>query len=210
MIGSYTGPRPSPELWKEFEDNAEALRLNATNMGRYFNDFVQLWNSTPDVAKITSWSWEGEITPTYKRKLRNTHSAPIGKQENFTGRLDIPRGYPGIYGRVRIIFDYKNVSYGTPLGPKGLCMHSGSGNGATDEQGYYGYSFYTSIWLEDFPRIWKVYKEVDTESPVRDMPLVEFSKVFDPYEDLSRHLFDSSLSASARETISTRLEAANA
>lgn len=187
MIGSYSGPKPSPMLWKEFEAKAEALRLNATDFYQYLEDFVQLWNSTPKVPRITSWSWV-EVTPVFKSQLINTHSAPIGKPTNFCQDLDKPRWYPGIHGRLKIIFDYKVGSHGVPLGPKGLGVHFGSGNGTRDMFENYGYSCYTEIWLEDFPKIWEAYQEIRGLMPER-MTLEEFSICTVSKEDIPKHLF---------------------
>lgn len=49
----------------------------------------------------------------YSDRVSNSHSSPEGLPENFGGRSDLPRGYPGFTGRVWIRYSGKPKSWGS-------------------------------------------------------------------------------------------------
>ncbi len=80
---------------------------------------------------------------TYRDCVSNTHSAPEGFQQNFSGLTDRPKGYPGFSGRVWVRYGKHPPSFGSNHFSQTL-THTGTG-------GYGGYdgpwqSLHTALW----------------------------------------------------------------
>ncbi len=121
--------------------------------------------------RVLGFAWD----LVYSDLVSNSHSSPEGLPENFGGRSNLPRGYPGFTGRVWIRYGAEPKSFGSD--PFRLTLtHTGTG-GAGDYSGpwagvyasrfhRYGhrqvedaypeihcYSWDYRIYLEDWPSI---------------------------------------------------------
>ena len=195
MIGQYIGPRP--EDCSAYIEKAEQLRLNATDINKYITDFVELWNSMPEVLKIHKWEWvtdQGASRPMLDLKTRNSHSCPDGGVQNFTGSADKATAYPAIRGRLEILFDYRVGSYGVPTKESSpdiprLNGYFGSGNGVwSTGMLNYGYSSYVTFWLQDFPAMFKEYEKIEDKISLQNLWPSELAAVFCPLEDAARYV----------------------
>ena len=208
MIGSYNGPIPE-ECSAEIQA-AEDLRNNTTNINKYLSDFFELWNTLPEVPKVKNWEWT-EITPKLNNRALNSHSCPEGGVTNFTFDESRPQSYPAITGRLEVIFweTLQSECFGLPTKEsKGRIpvayFYSGSGNGAwSDDNKYYGYSTHVTFWLQDFPKIWEAYQEIEDKGALQELELNELSLALGPVENLAGQINHGSLVV--REAVKQRL-----
>lgn len=94
--------------------------------------------------------------------VSNSHSAPVGKKQNWGGREEgVPRGYPGWSGRLWIVLNHEPRRFGSDI------LHSSGIYSGTGGGGNYGnpytkslkelpkkfqhYGWDTIIWCDDFP-----------------------------------------------------------
>jgi hypothetical protein len=92
--------------------------------------------------------------------VSNTHSAPVGKEQNWYRKDDLPKGYPGLTGYLRysVYMDKKHHSY-YPCGSDmwtNTRIHTGSGGGGSMHELDGGvlvqsFSYEYKIFLDDFP-----------------------------------------------------------
>lgn len=130
---------------------------NIGDIGKWIVDnqqeLIAAYNSENDFSKFGR---SFEITSIELERIRfsdmcsNSHSAPLGKQENWCGtKKGVPRGYPGYCGS--IIINSHNDRYGgfavTGL-LKELRVMTGTGG-----KGYGSSQYEFTIWHEDWPLI---------------------------------------------------------
>lgn len=126
------------------------------------SDYVRLnAESVEDICKLTEEVSKKIHGKSFIRKLilevrycehaSNSHSAPIGKQRNWSGwEPGIPTGYPALCGTIKFIYN-KDPGFGSSCGIKGLNTGSGGYQGSTD--GSYDLGYGVTLWLDDFPKI---------------------------------------------------------
>lgn len=136
-----------------------------TYVKKYIEDWIRHYNEIN--LEITM------VNLRYDALASNSHCAPYGKETNWGGdKKDVPRGYPGLVGRIEGRFveplrEYKDwtsrkklvdsfselcddsYSFGGPdcvFKMKGL--HSGTGGGS-----HKSFSYGVTLFIDDFPRL---------------------------------------------------------
>jgi hypothetical protein len=107
--------------------------------------------------KVVHMSW----VVNYSEKVSCSHSAPIGKPQNFMGTGDNPTHYSGWKGRLWIVYQKEPKGFGSdPL--NGVHIHSGTGGygnygnpnyKVTSPIGHYPLSWDLKIFEDDWPAI---------------------------------------------------------
>jgi hypothetical protein len=128
--------------------------------------------------KVVSFAWE----IARKELVSNSHSAPEGYPENWSSKPDIPKGYPGWYGRVWIRYEEEPYSFASSGTFEQTLTHTGTGGaggysgpseaigsarfqryGHTDPKGSYPrincYSWDYRFYDLDWPEIAKAYEK---------------------------------------------------
>lgn len=126
------------------------------------SDYVRLnAESIEDICKLTEEVSKKIHGKSFIRKLilnvrycehaSNSHSAPIGKERNWSGKEPgVPTGYPALRGTIKFIYN-KDPGSGSSCGIRGLNTGSGGYAGSTD--GSYNLEYGVTLWLDDFPKI---------------------------------------------------------
>ncbi|NJO59882.1 MAG: hypothetical protein HC836_16860 [Richelia sp. RM2_1_2] len=128
----------------EFKVNqAREQRINRFKIMRQLDSFAEIENwivEHSDVFVLGSCTLRGgQIVPKitdikftdmqFRQKISNTHNAPIGKPTNWSGSDDLPNGYMGWKGRVKIKMAGDYPSFTTDIFENsGICFGSGSGH----------------------------------------------------------------------------------
>jgi uncharacterized C2H2 Zn-finger protein len=99
--------------------------------------------------RLTSVSFSGGL---WKECLSNIHSAPRGKSRNWRGDKNLPVGYPGMSGRIRIAF-IGNTGMPTDFFSDVLAINLGSGGGIGPDDSEQRHSYDYTLWDEDWPSL---------------------------------------------------------
>lgn len=138
-------------------------RLTATSIEDYRLKVMKLWNQVNSKHGVQMLELYFD-NMTWSNKCSNSHSAPIGYQENWCGNRDkegIPKGYPGWKGRIKgKLSAWKSlIGYGLypedkhGFGIKIPGLNTGSGGGGDLFQ------YELTLFVYDFPLIYKNFKE---------------------------------------------------
>ena len=146
---------------KEADDLAkkEAER----NASKELADYVRLNASSPEeICKLmieVSKKMDSEcyiedvkLVVNYNPLASNSHSAPIGKMENWSGsKPGVPRGYPGLVGNITIQYNKQPKSMTKAAHEKIVGINTGCGGYRNGKNWTLGYD--VTLWVEDFPKI---------------------------------------------------------
>lgn len=91
-----------------------------------------------------------ELNLKYTYHDRNTHSCPLDGVENFRKEQGKPTGYPALTGRSSFEYVKEPSGFGSDIFSWGgiIGVNIGSGGGSRNT-----YSYYVTLWLDDFPKI---------------------------------------------------------
>ncbi len=129
-------------------DHPEELLLNAMRSGNFVDyrkpSSRRRKEEPPRLIDVT-------FSPTWRHNLSNSHSAPVGRKQNWGSRVpDAPTSYPGWGGSIEMIFnDDRGWCRYDPL--KGTVIYCGGGGGGGRADGTYRLTYEIRVWAEDFP-----------------------------------------------------------
>ena len=131
------------------QPNLEAI-VNWVNTNPEFffdNAMKRAWSHNAKLLKARDEFWV-KITYLdlrYSDSVSNSHSAPRGRKQNWGGRDNAPRGYPGFSGNIEFQMSH-DIGFGSDLF-RSMGINTGTGSGGSDHR----YGFDVKMFLEDFP-----------------------------------------------------------
>lgn len=78
--------------------------------------------------------------------ISNSHSAPIGKPQNWGRKPGVPTGYPGWQGDISWQLDGEYQSFGSDV-----MRNTGINTGSGGSRGEHGFSYDMKLFLDDWP-----------------------------------------------------------
>lgn len=102
--------------------------ISVINTHKNADSFGPRKHTKVSLCKVVGFAWDIH----HSDSVSNTHSSPEGYPQNWGGKKDLPRGYPGWVGRVWIRYDEKCHGFGSDPFNRTL-THTGTG-------GFGGYS----------------------------------------------------------------------
>lgn len=142
--------------WLEFLETGQQSVCSLRELGEWIIENVNIIGKyahamhsvhlPPETFRITEIRFKN---PQYSSMCSNSHSSPVWKRSNWGGREEgVPRGYPGITFQLEFTVAGTSGKYMGDLFSS-ILMHLGTGG----SRGVNAYSFHTTIWLEDWPRL---------------------------------------------------------
>jgi hypothetical protein len=155
----------SRSLRRKWEEWLANEKLNITHIDQIVPWFLANQNTIITAVQTIEnstplWPWDGSFHDTdeytelsldvnYKPLCSNSHSAPVGKPENWNRFKDVPLGYPGWHGRLKGSLkrlSAHNYSYPYNSCYKFIGLNTGSGGGGNES-----HSYDVTIFLDDWP-----------------------------------------------------------
>jgi hypothetical protein len=171
-----------------WEVNMNRLRLEATSVGHVKELIVE------HAKRFFGVSMEILELDVYFTDVSCSHNAPIGEKTNWGGREKGPRTFPGWSGNIKIKWKkngrgHRNEVIDSPSelfdwsGLRGLHTGSGGGGGGQYE---YGFSFF----LQDFPKMAEMYKELQVLEKASAAMREQEGKQTEKYIEAAQKLYD--------------------
>lgn len=117
-------------------DNWSVFYQNAVNNDHWRGRKKK--SKTPELLRIS-------IRGRFSDNISNSHSAPIGKAQNWGRKPGIPTGYPGWQGEIQWELDGEIPGFGSDV-MQGTGINTGSGGGRGN-----GYGFEMKLFMDDWP-----------------------------------------------------------
>lgn len=121
-------------------------RLHATTIQHLEQLLIEYGNQHKGVEIL-----ELKISVDYRHHVRNTHYCPIGGVTNWHFKVDLPSGYPALFGNIYIRYAKSCYSFFNIIAFKGI--NTGCGGGGNPQQ------FELFLFLDDFPLIKQAIKD---------------------------------------------------
>lgn len=91
----------------------------------------RVFSSSEEIPVITNFSLTSML---FNKFISNSHNAPIGQPTNFSGKKDLPTGFPGWKGTVKFELSGRYPGFSSRIFENtGICFGSGSGGTKFDE-----------------------------------------------------------------------------
>jgi len=163
-------------------------RLNATSFSEYVKLCIEYINKINEGIGIT-YSGLKFHSLYYSENLSNSHSSPIGMPTNWSGKAELPTGYPGWRGRVTFKKEYvlskkkymssSDYSEINDIYKGILGLNTGTGGG-----GYEECSYDVSLFIDDFPLIKEKYNRLSYLKEKKEAHTSEVNKkIYDAIEN---------------------------